>query len=946
MISFTDKIAHYIEENRLNHKDLTIVLPSERAKKYVSASLFDRHKKPVLAPKMITMDAWIRKHTKEAVIDKTRVLVKLFEIQLSVAEKEEDKSFDEFLEWGPILLSDFDELDRYLVDADRVFKDLHNIKELEYWRIDAEDDYNLSAARKRFLEFWERLPGYYRQLNERLKNEGMVYMGAAYKSVAQNIESVFQENKNAQFLFAGFNALSQAETSIVKQLYKLGRGHVLVDADRFYINDTNHEAGEFIRKQFRDLDVKELPYVEDRLLHKEMNIEIVECAQLTGQVKVAASRLLELPEPEISQTLVLLADETLIGPFLKNIPKKVGKTNITLGMPMKGTAVKNWVDILFSIQETKSRFGSSSYYHNDLKRLLNHPFFIACLNAEEKIALQKLEETIVQRNWIFIDSRHFLLGERLERILAIAGTAWKANWTTAMNNIRLLNRILFKELSKEHQFERALIHSFDSALIEFQNIVSEGLPVMSLRSFRGLFTQHWSSKGIAYHGNPVDGLQVMGVLETRLLDFKNIICLGLNEGVMPPTNPIQSMLPMDLRNYAGLPVPRDKQGLFAHHFYRLLHACDHLLVTYSGTKESIGSNERSRYLLQIEKELARQNRNISLDFRFYNVPMEEDRHIDFRSVQKDGQILARMDELFARSTSISTLNKYHQCSLDFYFRYVLEFGEEDTVEEELESSTFGTIVHNTLETLYTKHARYTKDGEINAGGGLPLRPSDIDEMSLLANQVVREEFIKHFNGDESAFTYGKNNLSFTMAKKMVHDFLKEEKKIIDAPNTVIIHSLEKKVKVPLELDIFGDKKVFMLNGTIDRVDEVNGKIRLIDYKTGGCRDEDVRLKQESNRTTNSELKLNMGVKHIMQLLMYCYLYYHSTGNYPDAAGVVSMMRLKHGVCEMDLLDRTIPEMVEQFPLWLQELFEEIYDMDIPFEHTKEYDRTNYCLYCN
>ncbi len=946
MITFTDKIARYIEENRLDHKDLTIVLPSERAKKYVAASLFGLYKKPVLAPSMITMDAWIRSHTKEAVIDKTRALVKLFEIQLAGAEKEEDRSFDEFLEWGPILLSDFDELDRYLVDADKVFKDLHNIKELEYWRIDAEEEYKLSDARKRFLEFWERLPGYYKQLNERLKKEGAVYMGAAYKAVAENIDIVFRENKHAHFLFAGFNALSQAETSIVRQLYKLGRGHILVDADRFYMKDPNHEAGEFIRKQFRDLDVKEFPYVEDRLLHKEMKIELVECAQLTGQVKVASSRLLELPEHELSQTLVLLADESLIGPLLKNIPKKVGKTNITLGMPMKGTAVKNWVDILFSIQETKGRFGSSSYYHNDLKRLLNHPFFIACLTAEDKIALQQLEETIIQRNWIFISSKNFRLGDRLEKILEIAGTDWKKDWGRAMKNIRLLNRILFRELPKENQFERALIHSFDSALIEFQNIVSEGLPGMSLRSFRGLFTQHWSNKGIAYHGNPVDGLQVMGVLETRLLDFKTIICLGLNEGIMPPTNPIQSMFPMDLRKYAGLPVPRDKQGLFAHHFYRLLHACENLLVTYAGTKESIGSNERSRYLLQIEKELARQNKNISLDFRFYNVPMEEDKHVDFRLVRKDEQILARMDELFARSTSISALNKYHQCSLDFYFRYVLEFGEEDTVEEELESSTFGTIVHTALEALYTRHAKYDKEGALNPGGGLPLRPSDIDEMSLKANQIIREAFVDHFNGDESAFTYGKNNLSFTMAKKMVHDFLKEEKEFIEAPNTVIVHSLEKKVKVPLELEILGSKKVFMLNGTIDRIDEVNGKIRLVDYKTGGCKDEDVRLKKETNRTSNSELKLNMGVKHIMQLLMYCYLYYRTTNNYPDTAGVVSMIRLKNGVCEMDLLDRTIPEMMEQFPLWLKELFEEIYDVEIPFEHTKEYDRNNYCLYCS
>ena len=945
-MKFTDKIARYIDDNQLDYRNLTIVLPSQRAIKYVSASLFDLHKKSVLAPKMVTMDSWIRKHTERTIIDKTRLLVRLFEIQLKSAAKDEDKSFDEFLEWGQILLSDFDELDRYLVDAETVFKDLHNIKELEYWKLDTDEQFQLSDARKRFLEFWERLPVYYKQLNERLEKDGTVYMGLAYKHLSQNIDLFFADNQNAHFIFAGFNAFSNAETSIINQLNKMGRGHVLVDADKFYFDDTNHEAGEFIRKQKRDFGMKELPFIEDSLKHKEMKIEVVECAQVTGQVKVAASRLLELPESEISQTLVMLADESLIGPLLKNIPKKVDKTNITLGMPMKGTAVKNWVDILFSMQESVVRFKSSSYYHNDLKRLLNHPFFIACLSEEDKIAVQKLEDKIIRYNWIFISRKSLELNERLEKIIEIAGTNWHNDWADALKNIRLLNRILFGELAKENQFERALIHSFDSALIEFQNIVSEGLPEMKLKSFRSLFTQHWSNKGIAYHGNPVEGLQIMGVLETRLLDFKNIICLGMNEGTMPPTNPIQSMFPMDLRRYSGLPVPRDKQGLFAHHFYRLLHECEHLLVTYSGTKESIGSNERSRYLLQIEKELVRSNENIKLDFKFYTIPMEEDKHVDLRSVKKDAEIIVRMDELFARSTSISALNKYHKCSLDFYFRYVLEFGEEDIVEEELEVSTFGTIVHEALEELYTKHAKYTKEGELNPGGGLPLRVSDIDEMKVRADGAIQRLFTNHFNGDEKAFSFGKNYLSYKMATEMVQQFLEEERKFISAPNTVIIHHLEKNIKVPLNLTIYGEEKSFMLNGTIDRIDEVNGQMRLVDYKTGGCRDEDVKLKSESSRTTKSELELNLDVKHIMQLLMYCYLYYHSENKYPNTAGIVSMIRLRNGLCEMDLSDKTIPEMIEKFPEWLTELFEKIYDTEIPFEHKASSDWNNYCLYCD
>lgn len=945
MITFTQKIAQYIAENQIDYADLTIVLPSERAKKYVAAAIFEVHKKPVLAPKMITMDAWIRQNSTKTIIDKTRALVKLFEIQLKHAKTEEQRSFDDFLEWGPLLLSDFDELDRYLVDVQAIFKDLHNIKELEYWKIEAEDEFQLSQARKRFLEFWDLLPTYYEELQNSLMEINATYMGAAYKELSSEIHLLFQENKKSTFLFAGFNALSKAETSIMRQLKEMGRGHVLVDADTFYVNDPNHEAGAFIRKQKVDLDLKKIDYIENAIVNKPLEIDVIECAQVTGQVKVASSVLLNLSPTELQETVVLLADESLIGPLLKNIPRNVGKANITLGMPMKGTAVKNWVDILFSMQESKARFKTNAIYHNDLIRLINHPFFIASLTDADKSRLEELEATIIKKNWIFIVPNAIRFNEKLMQIIELANLDWKKDWTVAMGSIRRLNAILFGCFAPDDQFEKALIHSFDRALIEFQNIVTEGLPAMSLRSFKGLFTQHWSNKGIAYHGNPIDGLQIMGLLETRLLDFKRIICIGLNEGVMPPTNPIQSMFPMDLRRYSGLPVPRDKQGLFAHHFYRLLHHCEKMVVTYAGTKESIGSSEKSRYLLQIEKELVRaSNGNVVLNPIFYNIPMEEDKQVGLVSIQKDDQIFKRMDELFARSTSISTLKKYHDCNLDFYYKYILEFGEEDEVEEEMESNTLGTIIHATLEDLYAKHAKYKKDDSLNEGGGLPLRVSDVDEMIVRAKERVRYHFMNHFNNDEKAFLNGKNYLSYEMALSMVHAFLEEERKFVDTSNTVIIHSLEKVIQLPMTLEVNGEEKTIRLNGTIDRVDEVNGKIRLVDYKSGAVKSEDLVLKTDSK--SGSARMDNFKKKHAMQMAMYIYLYFKSVNRIPDQSGLISMIQAKTGFIPIQSQNSML-EIIDAFPEWIQEIFDELYDKDIPFEHnSKTQKEYSYCSYCN
>lgn len=305
-MKFTDQIAEYIKENELNLSHLTIVLPSERAKKYIASSLFKTNGKALLAPKMITIDRWVRGLSQKTVIDKTRALLRLFEIQLKDAKSEEDRSFDEFLTWGNMLLSDFDELDRYLLDSKQLFTNLAAIKDLENWNVDSWSfgNQNVTESQKRFMEFWDRLPSYYTALNEVLDKEGVCYMGKAYRFVAENLDVVFKEDKEARFLFAGFNALSPAEISIMKQLNQMGRGHILINADKFYLNTESHEAGRFLRDLQQKLGLREMSFVNDTLLHEAKEIEIIECAQTAGQAKVAGTILEEMEEEEIKNSLI------------------------------------------------------------------------------------------------------------------------------------------------------------------------------------------------------------------------------------------------------------------------------------------------------------------------------------------------------------------------------------------------------------------------------------------------------------------------------------------------------------------------------------------------------------------------------------------------------------------------------------------------------------------
>lgn len=935
-MKFVDEIAAYIREKDLQMEDLTIVLPSERIKKYLAASLFEAYGKPLIAPEMITMDQWIKGHSETTVIDSTRALIRLFEIHQKDAQSELDNSFDEFMTWGTTLLSDFNEIDRYLLDARQVFRNLADIKEIENWSFGEE---TLTVSQRRFMEFWDRLPGHYYALNEVLSKQEMCYAGKAFRFLSENINHLFA-NEKAQYLFAGFNALSKAELSIIRQLDQLGRAHVLIDADVYYYRDGVHEAGRFLRDLSSGLSGKKLGFVHDRMSSKAMEVMMVSCAQKTGQAKVAAT-ILEQAEPEeMKDTLLLLADETLISSVIKNLPEKVGKANITLGLPIRNTAIKTWVDLLFSIQENHRRFRTKSLYFYDLQAFWNHPFTLAILDLEERELLLDAERELIRRNSIFLNHENLKVGEKTRLLLNRIVGVWE-NWGEAINMIREVNALIYEGLTEAFSFEKAILEAFDRSLIDFQNIIHEGIPEMKLKSFRQLFNQHWGMKSIAYYGNPLDGLQIMGLLETRGLDFKRIICVGMNEGQLPPTNPIQTMVPMDLRRYLGLPTPREKQGLFAHHFYRLMHHCEELYVTYFDADESIGSNEPSRYLMQLEMELSRLNRNVNFEKRIYT--LETKQPDTLKEIPKTDEIIQRMDDLFARSASTSMIKKFLTCPLDFYFRYVMDFGEEDSIEEEIEHSTFGTFIHDTLEELYTPFARLDKAGNPVSPAPGNITSLHIDRMLKDMEVILTNQFLKHFNNDREAFTKGKNLLSFQMAKELTKRFLKAEKRFLEQQREpVYIEALEQEYSSEISIEVGGGMKQVRLRGFIDRIDRVGDKIRIIDYKSGKVQANDVQFLSRANpdELVGKSLKDR---KHTLQLILYAFLYYQKHQVIPESS-IISFVSGNNEPFTLDTKSIDLEDLVNSFPDYVADILELVYDRDTPFTHNSA-QFISYCQYC-
>jgi len=944
MPTFVDQVAAYIKSHDIDLQDWTIILPSERAKQYLRKALYEAYGKPILAPSMLTIYQWIQELTEETVLDKARLMLNLFDIHVRHAKSEQDFSFDEFMAWGNILLSDFDELDRYLIDSRQLFRNLKEIKEIENWSFGNE---TLSPSQQRFLEFWDRLPGYYADFNKSLEQKGTIYMGKAYRKAAENIDVVFKGKPKAHFLFAGFNALSPAEMSIFRQLKNMGRGHVLMDADNFYLKDKNHEAGAFMRDMMEFLGTRELPFIRDTLATEAKKIEIISCAQTTGQARVVGTLLEAMTEETLKNTLVLLADESLIVPMLKNIPRKVGKANITLGLPLRNSSLRTWVELIFRVQEGIEKYRKVTAYYKDLMNCWHHPFVIAVLNDTEIRMVHAREKKMRKFNTVFQNPAKAEVPEILQEILDLLYIPWKGDWEIALTCIRKLNQLIHDKLGKAEEFEKALVQGFDHAIIDFQNCVREGIPAMSLRTFRTLFNQQWTADSMAYYGNPMEGLQIMGLLETRLLDFKTIIVLGMNEGKMPSTNPIQTLIPMDLRKYFGLPAPREKQGLFAHHFYRLLHRCEEMYITYTTSSESLNSNEPSRYLMQLELELARVNPNLELTRRFYTTDSEGARP-KVTSVAKTEEVTDRLDELFAGGTSASAIKTFINCPLDFYYKYVLRFGEEKKVEEEVESNTFGTFIHEVLEALYEPFSRRDKQGKLKEKQPVSLQVEDVEHMLKKYESLLREKFSKHFNNDPQAFETGKNFLSFSMALELTERFLRFEKeKLLAHGNApVFIEALEQEFVHTMELEVAGKMRTIRLKGFADRIDSWDGKIRIVDYKTGRVESSDTGapLARFDGTVTEGLFELSKKSRHFFQLMVYNFLYFKEYGIVPYESAIISFVKLHDSPFSIQPGKYSMQEVVDHFPEVMRLLLEEIYDPEQPFEHNTD-AYVNYCAYC-
>ncbi len=941
MNSFVDRIAADLLRSNVNLEQMVIIVPSERMINYLQRAFFVVDGKPKIAPKIITIDRWVQQLSKRNTINKTVALFELYELFLANPIEHEVKSFDGFLNWGQLLLSDFDEIDRYLVDPKTLFRNLKDVKELESWSFSGEE---LSEGQKKFMAFWDKLGPYYFAYEERLNKLNCWSKGKAYREVANNLLQLIDHSQ--EYVLAGFNALSIAELSIFKQLKSLGRTRFYFDNDAYYLNDTLHEAGYFQRKIFEYLDLKFEEETPRNLATKEFSIDVVECAQSTDQAAVIGSELRKLNPEELNSTLLLLADETQLKTMLHNLPLSISKANITLGLPLKNTALRTWVDLIFQLQDGMDRYGKNTIYYKILSNFIHHPFLEATLPKSEQLALNRIEAEAVQKNWHFIKKSSIAQTPIAQQLLEFLTIPWQKDWKKGLESIQELNYFLDLHFKEKNEYEQTLIRSFTGAVQSLINLFSlVNMPEMSSVTFKRLFEMHWSTENVAYYGNPLNGIQIMGLLETRGLDFKNVFVLGLNEGAMPPTNPIQTLIPMDLRRYFGMPTPRDKQGLFAHHFYRLLHTTERMVATYTTSSEDLGSAEPSRFLKQIEMELQTVNPNLRLNK--YQITTSNKEEIGDMVIEKSPEIIQRLEDLVAKGLSFSKLTKFLTCPLDFYYQTVLKLGEEDKIEEDLESSTQGSILHYVMEKLLEDFVeRFDENGKL-----LPHRNVSIDDFKAMKNRVpllVEEGFKECFNDDPETWQQGTNYIQYEMIKESIQAALNREIDILESnlEESLFILDLEKELEAEIPLMV-NDKEVNVkFKGIIDRIDRLGGKIRIIDYKSGKIEQSNLSVRNTRTKLEPADFIIDKFKKssktHALQLMLYAFLLQSNSTRKVDKAGIVSFITHKNSPYELEEsldLESVTTLLKEVF----NKIFEEMFDTSQPFKHN---EKAGYCAYCN
>jgi len=911
--SFLHQLAAELLINNPNGlSELVIVLPNKRAKVFLLEALKKQITKTTLAPDIIDIEEFIQDIAGVRSIDSVALLFEFYEVYTEVTDKGQQESFELFANWAKTLLQDFNEIDRYLLDPDYVLNYLENIKEIEHWWEKVENKTDLV---QKHLSFWKKLPTYYHSLYRYLLNKGVGYQGLIYREAVANLNH-FSEHSTKQFVFAGFNALNHAEEKIIQHLLALDQARIYWDIDETLLTDPFHDAGLFQRK-FKStwLHYKSNPYewiVND--FSGSKNIHVIATSKSIGQAKIAGSiiqQYLKDSTVALQNVALVLGEENLLLPVLHSLPAEVDALNITMGFSSKNNPAQLLVSKLFKLHTNALTRNAATYvlYYKDVLDILTHPLIEPYIQAND------LVQRINRNNYTFITHKKlqelFPEGNALFQLLF---KKWDIGLVPVLETISQLLLQIKANLSRDNEEEKitnAFVYSVFKVITKMISYFESHATIDDIKTLQAIYKQVIDVAEVSFEGEPLNGLQIMGVLESRVLDFETVIITSVNEGKFPAGKSNNSFIPYDVKRELGLPTFKEKDAIYTYHFYHLLQRAKNIYLLYNSDSEGFDAGEKSRFITQLEVE---QQPNHNLTFQYYNADVPNIAHQPVL-VPKTKRVMVRLQEIAAKGFSPSSLTAYIRNPIQFYFQRILRISEADEVEENIAVNTLGTIIHGALEELYKPFI------------GRLLTHQDLEGCYPQVATEVLTQFKKEYK--EGEINKGRNLLAFEVAKRNVYNFLKLEQEALLAGDAVQLLALE----ADLSRTLVDERLPFTVTiaGKVDRIELRNGKIRIIDYKTGKVAQQNVTLKDWNGLTEDIKNE------KIIQVLAYAFMYEEQAQELEIEAGIISFKNLKSGFLpfqfkqDKDLNTVITPEIMRCYLDEIVGLLLEIFDEAKSFE---------------
>lgn len=932
---------------------LAFVFPNRRAGLFFQKYLSEISDKPIFSPTVLTINDLFVQLSGKQPADRISMLFKLYDMYICHSASAE--TFDEFLYWGEMLLNDFDDVDKYMADARMLFRNVTDLREIE-------DDFSFltpeqvaairsfwssfypkgdSPNQTEFLAIWQILYDLYQDLRESLRSENSGYEGMIFREVVEQLEKEAScKLPYEKIVFVGLNALSVAEERFLIQLKKRGIADFYWDYESPKVIDSDNRASYFVRRNLQLFPSQmKLPF-EEEAIKDEPQMEVIGIPSGIGQAKQVYHLLDDWckgdgmnPEKAL-RTAVILPDEHLLIPVLNAIPEQIRHINVTMGYPLAGTPVASLMEYILALQKNVRYVDRQPvFYFRDVLPILNHRYI--SVTAPEMVAT--LIKNITENNRVYI-SYDDLNRTPLFSVLFKPVTEAVAFSDYLIHVLQELNRMMTEQAEEKddeatlriHDLEQEFIFHYFTIVNRMKEVMKEANVEMRIDTYFRLLKRVTDTITIPFQGEPLSGLQIMGVLETRALDFDRLIILSMNEGVFPLRKAANSFIPYNLRRGFGLPTYEHQDSVWAYHFYRLIHRASHVCMLYDTRNNGLQTGEVSRFVYQLlyHYQVPIQNKLV-----VYNVSSSKTPELQVEKTEEVMDRLAAFLKGGGRAISASALNIYLDCPLKFYFSVVEDIKEEEEVNEIIESNVFGSILHKVMEILYKPFC-----GQLVTADLLKLVRKDTKKITFAIESAFADVYLKTKNVRPLS---GQNFLIGEMIRKYVGKVLERDNQL--TPFYYI--ESEKKMESLIKLT---DQREVQLKGYIDRIDEVNGIIRILDYKSGSGTSQFTTIENLFNR----EEKVRS--KAVMQVFMYAWMYQQEKGNRKIQPGIYYMRELFKSSFDPNIykkIDRTKSEIVMDFKKYrgdfedsLRYCLDEIFGEEVPFIQTKNQKTCSYCQF--